>query len=127
MGPRTDGRSGGRENFGGRENSHRNNFGRGQQDTQEIDAWDASQVTAPDMQHNKSEDTWGDWDNEEYTGSLNDTKVFTPSTQGQGSLSSEYSFIFEEIPINRRMTSPSLFGISPFASQMIWHALRSAA
>lgn len=25
-------------------------------------------------------DTWGDWDNEEYTGSLADTKVFTPST-----------------------------------------------
>lgn len=24
-------------------------------------------------------DTWGDWDNEEYTGSLADTKVFTPS------------------------------------------------
>lgn len=82
-GPRADGRP------GGRENSHRNNFSRGQQDTQEIDAWDASQVTAPDMQHNKSEDTWGDWDNEEYTGSLNDTKVFTPSTQGQGSLSSK--------------------------------------
>lgn len=26
-------------------------------------------------------DTWGDWDNEEYTGSLSDTKVFTPSSQ----------------------------------------------
>lgn len=31
-------------------------------------------------------DTWGDWDNEEYTGSLADTKVFTPSvSQNQSS------------------------------------------
>lgn len=35
----------------------------------------------------KSDDTWGDWDNEEYTGSLADTKVFTPSTVQNQTLS----------------------------------------
>lgn len=55
-------------------------------DHQEIDAWDpVSTTNTTDL--NKPEessafaDTWGDWDNEEYTGSLSDTKVFTPSTQ----------------------------------------------
>ncbi|XP_062543799.1 protein lingerer isoform X13 [Armigeres subalbatus] len=55
-------------------------------DHQEIDVWDSvASSTANDL--NKPEessafaDTWGDWDNEEYTGSLSDTKVFTPSTQ----------------------------------------------
>lgn len=54
-------------------------------DHQEIDAWDpVSTSGVNDL--NKSEessalDHWGDWDNEEYTGSLSDTKVFTPSTQ----------------------------------------------
>lgn len=47
----------------------------------EIDAWDASQGLRNDQnkQNEITIDTWGDWDNEEYTGSLNDTKVFTPS------------------------------------------------
>ncbi|XP_055632035.1 protein lingerer isoform X3 [Toxorhynchites rutilus septentrionalis] len=55
-------------------------------DHQEIDAWDPV-TTANTNDLNKPEestaftDTWGDWDNEEYTGSLSDTKVFTPSTQ----------------------------------------------
>lgn len=55
-------------------------------DHQEIDMWDAvATPSANDL--NKPEessafaDTWGDWDNEEYTGSLSDTKVFTPSSQ----------------------------------------------
>lgn len=55
-------------------------------DHQEIDVWDSvATPSANDL--NKPEessafaDTWGDWDNEEYTGSLSDTKVFTPSTQ----------------------------------------------
>ncbi|XP_055603297.1 protein lingerer isoform X3 [Uranotaenia lowii] len=58
-------------------------------DHQEIDAWDpVSSCNANDL--NKPEessafaDTWGDWDNEEYTGSLSDTKVFTPSSQAAG-------------------------------------------
>uniref|UniRef100_A0A2M3ZZW3 Protein lingerer n=1 Tax=Anopheles triannulatus TaxID=58253 RepID=A0A2M3ZZW3_9DIPT len=60
-------------------------------DHQEIDAWDpvstsaGTNSNANDLKPEEStafSDTWGDWDNEEYTGSLSDTKVFTPSTQG---------------------------------------------
>ncbi|XP_058053774.1 protein lingerer isoform X1 [Anopheles bellator] len=59
-------------------------------DHQEIDAWDpvatsaSSGTNANDLKPEESSaftDTWGDWDNEEYTGSLSDTKVFTASTQ----------------------------------------------
>lgn len=56
-------------------------------DHQEIDAWEPVSTTSANNDLNKPEessafaDTWGDWDNEEYTGSLSDTKVFTPSTQ----------------------------------------------
>ncbi|XP_058125463.1 protein lingerer [Anopheles ziemanni] len=54
-------------------------------DHQEIDAWDpvATSSNANDLKPEESSaftDTWGDWDNEEYTGSLSDTKVFTAST-----------------------------------------------
>ncbi|XP_052566896.1 protein lingerer-like isoform X3 [Culex pipiens pallens] len=59
-------------------------------DHQEIDAWDpvstpsaANDLTKPE-ETSAFTDTWGDWDNEEYTGSLSDTKVFTPSTQAAG-------------------------------------------
>ncbi|XP_058457627.1 protein lingerer isoform X2 [Malaya genurostris] len=55
-------------------------------DHQEIDAWDPVTTTNSNDLNKPEEssaftDTWGDWDNEEYTGSLSDTKVFTPSTQ----------------------------------------------
>lgn len=72
-----------------REQNHRapNNFRNNNQDQQqEIDNWDpaSTQVTT----ENKNDETWGDcgdWDNEEYTGSLSDTKVFTPSGATQSS------------------------------------------
>lgn len=44
-----------------------------------VDTWDNTIATNA-AEQTKSDDTWGDWDNEEYTGSLADTKVFTPST-----------------------------------------------
>ncbi|XP_058837144.1 protein lingerer isoform X4 [Topomyia yanbarensis] len=55
-------------------------------DHQEIDSWDPVTTTNSNDLNKPEEssaftDTWGDWDNEEYTGSLSDTKVFTPSTQ----------------------------------------------
>ena len=64
-------------------NNYRNN---NNQEPQEIDNWDpaSTQVTT----ENKNDETWGDcgdWDNEEYTGSLSDTKVFTPSGATQSS------------------------------------------
>ena len=67
--------------------NYRNNNNNNNQDQQEIDNWDpASTQVAND--NGKNEEAWGDlgdWDNEEYTGSLTDTKVFTPSgaTSGQ--------------------------------------------
>lgn len=50
----------------------------------EVDNWDNAQVNTADVSNKSGDvfpvDTWGDWDNEEYTGSLADTKVFTPSS-----------------------------------------------
>lgn len=66
-------------------NANRSNYRSNKSRThehQEIDSWDASQgiTLQKEKQQEITIDTWGDWDNEEYTGSLNDTKVFTPST-----------------------------------------------
>lgn len=77
-----------------RDQTYRGNYRNNNQDNnQEIDAWDATQHVSGnnnDIIPNKSEETWGDWDNEEYTGSLSDTKVFTPSTATHGSVSSKF-------------------------------------
>jgi Ubiquitin-associated protein 2 len=69
-----------------RSNNINNNIN---QDQQEIDNWDpASTQVATSNDNGKGDETWGDcgdWDNEEYTGSLSDTKVFTPSGATQSS------------------------------------------
>lgn len=70
---------GGRANPGGTRSNFRENRSRNNEH-QEIDSWDASQGIVAEKQKEVTIDTWGDWDNEEYTGSLTDTKVFTPST-----------------------------------------------
>ncbi|XP_063698886.1 protein lingerer isoform X3 [Culicoides brevitarsis] len=93
-GNRREGRDG--NSFGGRggsrgarsdnrDNRERGNYrgnrpNRNQEDAslQQIDSWEP--VTAETQKQEVQIDTWGDWDNEEYTGSLKDTKVFTPST-----------------------------------------------
>jgi Ubiquitin-associated protein 2 len=80
MGPR-----GGQTSY--RDQNHRNNFRNNHQEQQEIDNWDPASTQVND--NSKGDETWGDcgdWDNEEYTGSLSDTKVFTPSgaTQSTG-------------------------------------------
>lgn len=65
-----------------RDQNHRNNYRNNNQDQQEIDNWDPSSTQVTNNDTNKNDETWGDcgdWDNEEYTGSLSDTKVFTPS------------------------------------------------
>lgn len=91
MGPRRGGFSGTRGGRGGRmgprggqssyrDQNHRNNYRNNNQDQQEIDNWDPASTQV--ASENKNDETWGDcgdWDNEEYTGSLSDTKVFTPS------------------------------------------------
>ncbi len=72
------GRGRGTGGRGGRER----NF-RPQEQPQEIDNWDPASTQIDT--NNKNDESWGncvgDWDNEEYTGSLAETKVFTPSTQ----------------------------------------------
>lgn len=75
----TRGGRGGRSTVGTRGGREPNFRGfRSNQDQQEIDNWDPASTNPND----KNDETWGDlgdWDNEEYTGSLSDTKVFTPS------------------------------------------------
>jgi NACalpha-BTF3-like transcription factor len=68
------GTRGGREQFKRDENFRNNN----KQQQQEIDDWD-SVSTQANVDVDKKEASWGDlgdWDNEEYSGSLTDTKVF---------------------------------------------------
>lgn len=60
---------------------------RGRDDYNTIDVWENSQAETAAETTPLKVDNWNefppteDWDNEEYTGSLADTKVFTPSTQ----------------------------------------------
>lgn len=80
MGPR------GGQSSSYRDQNHRSNFRSNNQDQQEIDNWDPASTQV--ASENKNDETWGDcgdWDNEEYTGSLSDTKVFTPSGATQSS------------------------------------------
>uniref|UniRef100_A0A1L8DI37 Protein lingerer n=1 Tax=Nyssomyia neivai TaxID=330878 RepID=A0A1L8DI37_9DIPT len=92
--PGRGGRSGNsRGGYGGSRGGRIGRFGRGtgsrdqgrgfsrQPDNLEtVDSWDNSQANTTEV---KADDTWGDWDNEEYTGSLADSKVFTPSSSTQ--------------------------------------------
>uniref|UniRef100_A0A6B2EFL1 Protein lingerer n=1 Tax=Phlebotomus kandelakii TaxID=1109342 RepID=A0A6B2EFL1_9DIPT len=100
--PGRGGRSGsGRGGYGGSRGGRVGRLGRGtgardqgrgfqrQPDNLEtVDSWDNSQANTTEV---KADDTWGDWDNEEYTGSLADSKVFTPSaaTQSSGTAAGE--------------------------------------
>ncbi|GAB0094733.1 Protein lingerer [Sergentomyia squamirostris] len=63
-------------------------FSRQQDNLEPVDSWDNSQANTTEV---KADDTWGDWDNEEYTGSLADSKVFTPSTATQSSGTTDLS------------------------------------
>uniref|UniRef100_A0A336K4P2 Protein lingerer n=1 Tax=Culicoides sonorensis TaxID=179676 RepID=A0A336K4P2_CULSO len=73
------GRSDNRDRDNNRGNYRGNRSNRNQEENlQQIDSWEP--VTAETQKQEVQIDTWGDWDNEEYTGSLTDTKVFTPST-----------------------------------------------
>lgn len=69
-----------------RDQNHRNFRNNNNQEQQEIDNWDPASTQV--VSENKNDESWGDcgdWDNEEYTGSLSDTKVFTPSGPPQSS------------------------------------------
>lgn len=75
MGPRG---MGSRDERGGGRSYSRPN----QEIPQEVDTWDNTIAQNAEKQHQQQQaqdDAWGDWDNEEYVGSLKDSKVFTPS------------------------------------------------
>lgn len=66
---------------------NRGNYFRSQNENETaVDTWDNT-IAMNAAEQTKSDDTWGDWDNEEYTGSLADTKVFTPSSVQNQTLS----------------------------------------
>ncbi|XP_012160835.1 protein lingerer isoform X2 [Ceratitis capitata] len=79
------GRGGGRFGAGGRgtggrgERSYNSRSGTNE-DHQEVELWDNTIAqNAEKQQQQIQDDAWGDWDNEEYVGSLKDSKVFTTS------------------------------------------------
>lgn len=83
-GGRGGGRGGGGRNMGPRGDRDRGNRGgyssrQPQDQHQEVDTWDNSYAQTVEQPAAQQADEWGDWDNEEYVGSLKDTKVFTPS------------------------------------------------
>lgn len=78
------GRMGPRTGTGSRDYNRDRNNPRQNDNPPEVDSWDSNQITT-------EINTWGDWDNEEYTGSLADTKVFTPSVSQSQNVSSDLS------------------------------------
>lgn len=97
---------------GGRGGDNRTNFrgprpARNQPDEMgEIDSWEPVSNNQPKQE--VQIDTWGDWDNEEYTGSLKDTKVFTPSTSttSHGVISSQASELSAPPGLEQQMLNP---------------------
>ncbi|EDW05084.1 GH12041, partial [Drosophila grimshawi] len=77
-GGRMGGRSGGargERGFGGMRNNANSD------DHHEVELWDntIAQNAEEQQQQQAHDDAWGDWNNEEYEGSLKDSKVFTTS------------------------------------------------
>ncbi|XP_049308306.1 protein lingerer isoform X11 [Bactrocera dorsalis] len=79
------GRGGGRFGAGGRGTGGRGERGFNSrsgtnEDHHEVELWDNTIAqNAEKQQQQMQDDAWGDWDNEEYVGSLKDSKVFTTS------------------------------------------------
>ncbi|XP_055839692.1 protein lingerer isoform X12 [Episyrphus balteatus] len=73
----------------GRDQGSRSNYNSRHQDQdhQEVELWDNTIATNAEkqqqQQQQQQDDAWGDWDNEEYVGSLKDSKVFTTSNLQQ--------------------------------------------
>uniref|UniRef100_A0A1A9WWK5 Protein lingerer n=1 Tax=Glossina brevipalpis TaxID=37001 RepID=A0A1A9WWK5_9MUSC len=81
VGRRGGGRVGAARGAGGR--GDRNEYGsryNANDDHQEVELWDNTIAqNAEKLQQQTQDDAWGDWDNEEYVGSLKNSKVFTTS------------------------------------------------
>ncbi|XP_033246232.1 protein lingerer isoform X8 [Drosophila miranda] len=71
-GPRGD-RTSGSGGFGAGRSSNAN------EDHHEVELWDNTIAQNAEKQQPGHDDSWGDWNNEEYEGSLKDSKVFTTS------------------------------------------------
>ncbi|XP_034654840.1 protein lingerer isoform X1 [Drosophila subobscura] len=71
-GPRGD-RASGSGGFGAGRSSNAN------EDHHEVELWDNTIAQNAEKQQPGHDDAWGDWNNEEYEGSLKDSKVFTTS------------------------------------------------
>ncbi|XP_022228682.2 protein lingerer isoform X7 [Drosophila obscura] len=71
-GPRGD-RTSGSGGFGAGRSSNAN------EDHHEVELWDNTIAQNAEKQQPGHDDAWGDWNNEEYEGSLKDSKVFTTS------------------------------------------------
>ncbi|XP_030387974.1 protein lingerer isoform X2 [Scaptodrosophila lebanonensis] len=69
MGTRGGGR--GERGYGSRNNTN--------DDHHEVELWDNTIAQNAEKQQQTHDDAWGDWNNEEYEGSLKDSKVFTTS------------------------------------------------
>ncbi|XP_016943305.4 protein lingerer isoform X3 [Drosophila suzukii] len=78
MGGRTGGPRGDRGS-GGTGGGYGPRSGNANEDHHEVELWDNTIAQNAEKQQQAHDDAWGDWNNEEYEGSLKDSKVFTTS------------------------------------------------
>ncbi|XP_016970183.2 protein lingerer isoform X1 [Drosophila rhopaloa] len=78
MGGRTGGPRGDRGS-GGPGGSYGSGRSGNTEDHHEVELWDNTIAQNAEKQQQAHDDAWGDWNNEEYEGSLKDSKVFTTS------------------------------------------------
>ncbi|KAH8284588.1 hypothetical protein KR018_004957 [Drosophila ironensis] len=65
--------------------------GNANDDHHEVELWDNTIAQNAEKQQQAHDDAWGDWNNEEYEGSLKDSKVFTTSNLGSQTAASVVS------------------------------------
>ncbi|XP_059614649.1 protein lingerer isoform X5 [Phlebotomus argentipes] len=99
-------------------------FARQPDNLETVDSWDNSQANTTDV---KADDTWGDWDNEEYTGSLADSKVFTPSSATQATSSELSAPPGLEQQILNPPSGDDLVGVQPFSGSAVVSSTTTAA
>ncbi|KAH8365291.1 hypothetical protein KR084_007991 [Drosophila pseudotakahashii] len=79
MGGRTGGPRGDRGSGGTGGGYGPGRSGNANEDHHEVELWDNTIAQNAEKQQQAHDDAWGDWNNEEYEGSLKDSKVFTTS------------------------------------------------
>ncbi|KAH8372680.1 hypothetical protein KR009_002830 [Drosophila setifemur] len=91
MGARTGGPRGDRVTGGPGGGSYGPGRSGNAEDHHEVELWDNTIAQNAEKQQQPHDDAWGDWNNEEYEGSLKDSKVFTTSNLGTQSAASVVS------------------------------------